>query len=91
MPKKPSELRHIKLTEHDLGVLACSKTILHRYNNKLFQKLRLSIDAFNAKSFLGQMTEEQERMLTEGGALMYHLMTDKKFLNRCKNIYNQNK
>ncbi len=85
--KKPSQLRHIKLTEYDLGVLACSKTIIHRDNNKLFQKLRLSVDAFNCRDCLGQLTEDQERMLMEGAALMYHLMTDKKFLNKCKQIY----
>ena len=86
--KKHEEFKHIALNQNDRGLLACPKTLLHRNNNKMYAKLRLAVDSVNFMN-MGLMNEDQISSSIEGGAVMYHLMTNPELLKDCKNIYEQ--
>ena len=83
--------KHIVLTDSDRGLMACCKTIMHRDHRELFRKLTIGIDAFNFTQYMGGMTENERELMQEGGALMYHIMTNPDFLKECKNIYSKEK
>ncbi len=82
-----NKLGHIKLNIDDRAILANVKSILHRNSNRLFQKLRLGIDAENFSQFNSQMNSETKEAYLNGAALMYQLMTNPEFLKDCDNIY----
>lgn len=87
--KKKYKFSHIKLTNKDIGTFAAMKTILSRDGGDLYGKMRLAIDAFDRDQCSGIMHDNDKSMLMNGGALMYHLMTDPEFLKESEDIYNQ--
>jgi len=38
---------------------------------------------------MGMLSDEEKNMFMNGGAIMFHIMTNPEFLKECKNIYGQ--
>lgn len=85
--------KHIKLTEKDKGILTVPKSLFHKGNIDLYNKMRLCIDALQVQDkayHIYPMSSSEMTMLQTGGALMFQLMTNPDFLKECENIYKEN-
>lgn len=88
MERKKPDLKHIKLSQEDRGILCCSKTILFNKNRELYHKMRMAIDAEEVAQFkIYSMSDEVRMAYKNGAAIMFHLMTNPEFLKDCENIY----
>lgn len=68
----------------DTNVIATMETVLFENNTVLYYKMKYAIDQFKKMQGNSWISEEEERILEEGGALMYHLMTNPEFCNDFK-------
>lgn len=87
--KKRTDYSHIELSDMDTQTLKNAKILLEIDKN-YYSKMLTAIDAENfiCKGFLSR---HEEDFLLLGGAIMYQLMNNPDFLNKCKNIHDANR